>query len=308
MDEWLLYLLNQTLARPWLDVVMAGVSVVGLALCPAVGVVLWVRPNPPAPFPTREGGVPQRTECFSSRRVGAAVLAALLAGLVLVLAFQYSVLRPRPEAVRLVWAAPNFPAFPSGHAMAGFATATVLALAARPRAWVAVAGYGGAALLALSRVYLGHHYPSDIVAGAVLGAGVGAAAYGLVVERAPGPARWRWLLWVQVALIVVVSQVAYMGRLPLALLTLPYTDKVLHFLMFGSVTFWLSLWRRGAARTPRLGSVPLAVALPFGLAALEEGAQAFSSWRSAGFDDLAADLAGMIVFWLLSQRLQKGQP
>jgi undecaprenyl-diphosphatase len=279
MDEWLLRFINATLAGPVLDGAMTLVSVVGLALCPGVGAALLV-------------GSGKR------RRTGLAMLAALLVGLALTLAIQYTVGRPRPEAVRLVAAVPNYPSFPSGHAMAGFATAVVLGLAARHgRLWVAL--LAGATLLAGSRVYLGHHYPSDVLAGAVLGAGVGAASYGLLVERAPGLARWRWLLWPQVALIVVVSQVAYLGRLPLALLRLPYTDKVLHFLIFGSVVFWLNLWL--APR--RIGPVPLAVGVPFGLAVLEEGAQAFSGWRTAGLDDLAADLAGMVLFWWLSQRL-----
>ena len=48
----------------------------------------------------------------------------------------------------------------------------------------------------------------------------------------------------------------------------------------------------------------LYVALPFGLAVLEEGAQALSSVRSAGLDDLAADLAGMVVFWWMATRLR----
>lgn len=283
MDEWLLRFVNVTLAGPVLDAVMPVVSVVGLALCPAVGVALWVlKPN---------GDARRR------RRVGAAVLAALAVGLVLTLVFQYVVLRPRPEGVRLLAPPPNFPSFPSGHAMAGFATATVLALSAR-RGRVAVPVFVGAALVAASRVYLGHHFPSDVLAGAVLGVGAGAAAHGLVLERGPARARWRWLVWLQAALIVVVSQVAYMGRLPLAVLTLPYTDKVLHFVMFGSVAFWLSLW----LGPRRLAGVPAAIALPFGLAALEEGAQALSSVRSAGLDDLAADLAGMVVFWWMGEK------
>jgi VanZ family protein len=183
--------------------------------------------------------------------------------------------------------------------MAGFATAVVLGLAAR-RWRVVVPLLAAAALLALSRVYLGHHHPTDVLAGAVLGIGMGLASYGLVVEQEPGLARWRWLLWPQVALIIVVSQVAYLGRLPLEILRLPYTDKVLHFVMFGSVVFWLNLWL-GQRAPRRWAGMPVVVAVPFGLAVLEEGAQAFSSARSAGFDDLAADLAGMLLFWWLSE-------
>ena len=119
--------------------------------------------------------------------MGAALLAALVVGLALVLTVQFVVLRPRPDGVRLLTPAPAFPSFPSGHAMSGFATATVLALSARRRPVTALA-CAGAVLLALSRVYLGHHYPTDVMGGAALGAGVGAAAHGLCVERGPG---WR---------------------------------------------------------------------------------------------------------------------
>ena len=56
--------------------------------------------------------------------------------------------------------------FPSGHATVSFACATILTLAL-PR--LAAPFYALAALIAFSRVYVGVHYPSDIVVGAVLG-------------------------------------------------------------------------------------------------------------------------------------------
>ena len=56
--------------------------------------------------------------------------------------------------------------FPSGHATVSFACATILTFAV-PR--LAVPFYALAALIAFSRVYVGVHYPSDIVVGAVLG-------------------------------------------------------------------------------------------------------------------------------------------
>ena len=102
--------------------------------------------------------------------------------------------------------------------------------------------------------------------------------------------------------MIVVSQAAYMDRLPLAVLTLSHLDKLLHFLLFGSVVFWLNLWLAGRPSASwRLAGLPAALVVPFGLAVLEEGAQSFSSVRSAGLDDLAADLAGMPLFWWLSQ-------
>jgi len=68
-------------------------------------------------------------------------------------------------------ATPDSPSFPSGHAATAFAAATVVA-AFHPRLRVPM--FGLAALVALSRVYLGVHYWFDILAGAALGIVVGA--------------------------------------------------------------------------------------------------------------------------------------
>jgi undecaprenyl-diphosphatase len=56
--------------------------------------------------------------------------------------------------------------FPSGHAAAAFACATVIA-SASPR--LAVPVYVLAGLVAWSRVYVGVHYPLDVLGGAALG-------------------------------------------------------------------------------------------------------------------------------------------
>jgi len=59
--------------------------------------------------------------------------------------------------------------FPSGHSATAFACATVLAAFA-PRLRVPL--FVLAILIALSRLYNGDHYPTDVVAGALLGVGV----------------------------------------------------------------------------------------------------------------------------------------
>jgi membrane-associated phospholipid phosphatase len=57
--------------------------------------------------------------------------------------------------------------YPSAHASTSFAGARALA-----RAWPGTPLYAAAAAMALSRPYVGVHYPSDIVAGALLGVAV----------------------------------------------------------------------------------------------------------------------------------------
>ena len=62
------------------------------------------------------------------------------------------------------------PAFPSGHTTAAFSTATSLSLTFK-KWYVVVPAYTWAGAVAYSRLHLGVHYPSDVLAGAVIGAG-----------------------------------------------------------------------------------------------------------------------------------------
>jgi membrane-associated phospholipid phosphatase len=60
--------------------------------------------------------------------------------------------------------------FPSGHTSAAFTTATSLSLYF-PKWYVIIPSYLWASSVAYARVYQGVHYPSDVLAGALVGAG-----------------------------------------------------------------------------------------------------------------------------------------
>lgn len=136
--------------------VAGGAEVIFLALVAAWFVVGLVRRQ----YIDREGSV-------------AAVLAAGAALLVnQVIALFWA--RPRPfvahPSVHVLLSRSTDPSFPSDHAAAAFAIATV-ALFVRPR--LGTAALVLAALVAYARVYVGLHYPGDVLAGALVGIVVG---------------------------------------------------------------------------------------------------------------------------------------
>ena len=69
-------------------------------------------------------------------------------------------------------------AFPSGHTAEAFAMATAMSIAV-PKWYVIVPAFAWASIMAYARIYLGVHYPSDVVAGAIVGAGSGYLMYKL---------------------------------------------------------------------------------------------------------------------------------
>jgi membrane-associated phospholipid phosphatase len=93
-------------------------------------------------------------------------------------AIKYTVQRSRPyvtDSSIFIIPGDNSYAFPSGHVSLAAASATSLIIASKKWyvtvpavAWVASVGY--------SRIYMGEHYPSDVIAGAIVGAGGALAA------------------------------------------------------------------------------------------------------------------------------------
>jgi membrane-associated phospholipid phosphatase len=94
--------------------------------------------------------------------------------------------RPRPEIKGLppLGGAPSSLSFPSAHATASFAAATAMSRLAPE---LKFAFFGAAAVMAVTRPYLGMHYPSDIAAGAILGTVLGTAAGSVLVNLDEDP-------------------------------------------------------------------------------------------------------------------------
>lgn len=115
--------------------------------------------------------------------------------------------RPRPELevplARRLARLPTSTSFPSGHSASAFAFAVGASLE-KPAMAAVLAPL--AAAVAYSRIYTGVHYPSDVVVGAALGAGVGFATRRLWPEVADEPAETR------PAPLIPVSPIAPDGR------------------------------------------------------------------------------------------------
>lgn len=92
---------------------------------------------------------------------------------------KYAINRPRPydtyPDIKKV-SVGGSPSFPSGHTSDAFSNATSLSLAF-PKWYVIVPSYTYATAVGYSRMHLGVHYPSDVVAGAIIGTGSAFLSY-----------------------------------------------------------------------------------------------------------------------------------
>lgn len=128
-----------------------------------------------------------------TRRAGVLALAGMLLNFLAVnVVIKHLVARPRPwvtvgglETILFI-DDPN--SFPSGHTSAACAFAAALCCTL-DRGWARALAVAGAVLMGWSRIYVAIHFPTDVLAGAVIGAACGLLAVWLyrrfVQERFP---------------------------------------------------------------------------------------------------------------------------
>ena len=110
-----------------------------------------------------------------SRKTGFSVALALITGLIIGnLILKNLVGRIRPyefnEGVEILVARLSDYSFPSGHTLASFEAATVLMIRDKR---IGVPALILAVIIAFSRLYLYVHYPTDVLAGMILGVSIG---------------------------------------------------------------------------------------------------------------------------------------
>lgn len=146
----------------------------------------WIRQDAAAPAERREFLVFGLVACFFS--------ILLVRAIALILPFRERPLHNPALAVRLPYtmdpaALKSWSSFPSDHAALFFCLATALWMVSR-RLGI-LAGLHALLVVTLPRVYAGIHYPSDILAGALLGYGIASLArFAGLRKRVASPVQW----------------------------------------------------------------------------------------------------------------------
>ena len=158
LDTWTFHLINRSLQNPLFDLVMPILSTKRYFILPAAVLILML---------AVWGG--RRMWVVLAVAVVAVALSDLGTNLIKVTLHRMRPCHVIPDVRLLVGCTRSF-SLPSNHASNMFALATVGWLGIRRWQWVLLLLAAG---VAYSRVYLGVHYPADVLAGAVWGGAVG---------------------------------------------------------------------------------------------------------------------------------------
>ncbi len=117
-----------------------------------------------------------------NKKMGWTSAVALLLSLIVVnILLKNTVCRPRPcwidDSVKMLVKIPKDFSFPSGHSSASFAAAVSIFLYKKKEGIAAIVL---AALIAVSRMYLFVHWPTDVLVGTIIGISVAIIAYFIV--------------------------------------------------------------------------------------------------------------------------------
>ena len=124
-----------------------------------------------------------------TRSIGFVALIALLVSVVINnLILKNVVGRERPydaiEGLMLIAKKPGDYSFPSGHSANSFVVAGVITwCAARDKKWIGILLLVLSGLIAFSRMYVGAHYPTDVIFGTISGVIISIVIYYIVWKR-----------------------------------------------------------------------------------------------------------------------------
>lgn len=157
LDTALLLSINPNLLNPYLNIILGLFTHLGGA--PAVmliGVLLYLR---------------------GYKREGVMVITSMIISIIVTFPVKFTVNRPRPYLIHSnikPLEIESGPSFPSGHSVRAFTLAAVLSKY-YPKMKIKIILYFYAVLIGFSRVYLGMHYPLDVIVGCIIGWIIGKA-------------------------------------------------------------------------------------------------------------------------------------
>jgi membrane-associated phospholipid phosphatase len=165
LDTWVFLSFNVRGSRPhWLDRIMVGFTQIGNGIATlGIALVLFLA---------------------SDRLLSYELMLGTLTLWLVVELVKFVVHRSRPfirlAKVRIVGYRARGRSFPSGHTSQAFFMATLMVHHFHASVWVAILLYAIALLVGITRMYVGAHYPRDVLAGAILGSAWG--LLGVIVD------------------------------------------------------------------------------------------------------------------------------